>query len=179
MRNEAPLTGRDIVILVVFLGLLIGYITVSLMYGVDKARDLAQLLTLVTVAVVSYYLGYSVREKKQVTTQLTNKSINVNIAHARISYLRRLGYISIGFGIALILHHVVCYGVDITPLSELLLGHEWIGLYAIIIGMVIIGMTQKRSTTVTHNSRQTANTIYRGSPLKTKQTLTQCYVVPR
>ncbi|RLE54382.1 MAG: hypothetical protein DRJ40_11105 [Thermoprotei archaeon] len=173
------LTSRDIIAIIVFLGLLIAYIAVALLYGTEEARDLGQLLTLVTVAIVSYYLGYTYREKKQVTTQLTNKSINVNIAHARISYLRRLGYISIGFGIALILQHVVCYGVDITPLSELLLGHEWIGLYAIIIGMVIIGMTQKRSTTVTHNSRQTANTIYRGSPLKTKHPLTQCYVIPR
>jgi len=129
----------DVIAIIVFVGLLVGYI-VTLIYRPEYAPKMAELLSIVVVAIVSFYLGYSkgVVESTQTTTQ----SIAQQVAHITKPYLRRLGYIAIGFGIALILQHVVCHGVDLE-LPELLVGHEFIGLYCLIAGMVMVGLTKK------------------------------------
>jgi len=132
------LTSRDIVAIIVFVCLLVGYITCSALGLTDSAQALKELLTIVTVAIVSYYLGYSVKQRNAVK----NCSLPSNIAHLTTNYIKRLGYIAIGFGVALIIEHVVTSGVDLTPVTELLLGHEWIGLYCLIAGMVAVGLSK-------------------------------------
>jgi len=128
--------ARDIIAIILFLGVLLAYIF-ALIYQSPTSKDLAQLLTIVVVAIVSYYLGYSRRiiSNIKITSSPTSR-------HLTRSYIMRLGYIAIGFGIALILQHVVCYGINLEP-SELLLGHEWIGLYALVAGMLMIGWAKK------------------------------------
>jgi len=135
------LTSRDIVAIIVFISLLAGYITCSAMGLTDSAQALKELLTIVTVAIVSYYLGYTVKQRNAVK----NCSLPSNIAHLTSTYVRRLGYIAIGFGIALIIEHVVTCGVDLTPVTELLTGHEWIGLYCLIVGMIAVGISKSMS----------------------------------
>jgi len=132
------LTSRDIVAIVVFISLLTSYVTCSALGLTEPAHSLKELLTIVTVAIVSYYLGYSVKQRNAVK----NCSLPSNIAHLTSTYVRRLGYIAIGFGTALIIEHVVTSGVDLTPITELLTGHEWVGLYCLIAGMVAVGLSK-------------------------------------
>ena len=122
--------------------LMCGYLILSLTGHREEAKPIGELLTIVVIAMVSYWLGYAKRES---TVLKSNPKYAAQMLHISKSYIKRLGYIAVGFGIALILQHVVCSGIDLE-LTELLLGHEWIGLYCLIAGMIMIGMSKKLTT---------------------------------
>ncbi len=104
------------------------------------ANDVLELAKYVVIAIVAYYLGYARREVSATRRASADPSV-IEAIRERLADLRtelsRIGYIMIGFGTALILHHVVTQGVDLTILS-----HEWIGILALIAGMLFIGWSQ-------------------------------------
>lgn len=112
------------------IALMAGYIVLTVCNRADAAERLGELLSLVVVAVVSYAFGYSKRRARE------------QYGHAKPEYVSRLAYILMGLGIGLILQHAVLFGIDLTP-TELLLGHEWIGLYAVVVSMVMLGMVKR------------------------------------
>ena len=130
------LTSRDVVVLAIMAMLLCGYVYCSAAGLSDAAHRLGELLTIIVVAAASYYLGYS---KQQHCSASRNPGA---IQHFVPKQVSRLGYWFVGFGMALILQHIICHGIDLIP-SELLLGHEWIGLYCVIVGMIMIGYAKK------------------------------------
>jgi len=137
------LTSRDIVVLSIMAMLLVGYVYCATMGLSDAAHRLGELLTIIVVAAASYYLGYS---KQQHNSASKNPA---TIQHFVPKQVSRLGYWFVGFGMALILQHIICHGIDLIP-SELLLGHEWIGLYCIVAGMIMIGYAKKIGVLIAH-----------------------------
>jgi len=119
--------------------LLLGYIILVVSGHTEEARPLGELITIVVTAIVTYYLGWS---QRQMSSVKSSSKLAHEYGHITKQNIARLGYVAIGFGIALILEHIICYGIDLE-LTELLVGHEWIGLYAIAVGMVLIGYAKK------------------------------------
>ena len=95
----------------------------------NEARRIGELLTIIVIALTSYYFGYSKRHTSGSISHITKKTIN------------RLGYVLLGVGLTLLCSHAILFGIDLT-FSELLLGHEWIGLYVIIVSMICIGVSE-------------------------------------
>ena len=125
------ITARELIVIVVFITLSLSYCLLVLKGFRDESNRLGELLTVVTIAIVSYYLGYTQRQRRGCSRGLVSFEDVKKTA-------KRLGYIACGFGIGLILQHLVLYGIDLK-ITELLLGHEWIGLYCLIIGMILVG----------------------------------------
>lgn len=95
-----------------------------------------ELLKIVIVAIVSFEGGYY----SGLRVMLQAKYL-VAPQHIRRTYLKRLGYIALGFGMALLLEHVVVYGrIDWGDYT----GHEYIGLFMIIIGFISLLVSSKR-----------------------------------
>lgn len=123
--------------------LLVCYTVLTILYPSSEVTELmSRVLTVVAITVATYYLGYS---KCLHTLTRLNPTV---IKHWVPKYIKRLGYIVLGFGIALIVQHVVLYGVDLDP-TELILGHEFWGLYCVIVGMVLIGLSNKTEKVLT------------------------------
>ena len=117
-----------IISIVLFSGLLVGYIVLSIMnvYGADLCGEL---LKYVTIAIVSCYLGRA------------SGARDIGIGHITKAYCIRAGLIGLGFGTALILSHAVLFGID--PIWKDPLGHEAIGLYIVIASMVAMGWAKE------------------------------------
>ncbi|RLJ03203.1 MAG: hypothetical protein DRP11_01420 [Candidatus Aenigmatarchaeota archaeon] len=135
-QEEAPRLGYFVIIIGL---LMLGYIVLTLSHHEEAAERLGELITIVVMAVVSYWLGYS---QRRVTIIKSKPNFDKQYAHVTKEYVKRLGYMAIGFGIALIVQHAVLFGIDLS-FSELLLGHEWIGLYCLVTGMVMIGLAKR------------------------------------
>ena len=84
---------------------------------------------------MSYYLGTLSKKEEKCQCNIIPRT-KMDIEH--LKYLRNIGLIMLGFGIALIIQHVVLYGVDFSLIS-----HEWIGLYTVIASLVILGFVKK------------------------------------
>jgi len=125
--SKSSISSREIIVITLYIVLSVSYVILSVTGHEENAKTLGQLLTVLTVAVASYYLGYT-RQKK---TELVS-------FHLEKKYVKKLGYVLFGFGIGLLLQHIICHGIDLTPATELLVGHEWIGLYSIIASMLLI-----------------------------------------
>jgi len=126
---------RELIILALLL-IVFGMYLATLVFAPSYAKDLLEIFKYVVVAVVAYYLGYTTRE-------VTGPKRRTNSAGGLTNeQVRRLGYIAVGFGIALIIQHVVLYGVDLTLLS-----HEWVGLMVLIGGLLMIGLANNRGST--------------------------------
>jgi len=139
------LTSRDLIAIVTLALLLISYTVLAVFEPTgEPTKRLGELLSIVVIAIVTYYLGYSRRIHYEA------KSNPTTIGHWVPHYVKRLGYILLGFGIALIIQHVVCYGVDLEP-TELLLGHEFLGTYCVIVAMILIGLSKKTETLVKYH----------------------------
>ncbi|RLC73736.1 MAG: hypothetical protein DRI26_00160 [Chloroflexi bacterium] len=119
--------------------LLIAYIFLTVQGYESAARPLGELISITVIAIVSYYLGWS---RRQYLHALSDDNFARNCGHLCVRYIARLGYIVLGFGLGLLIEHAVTAGIDLS-LRELLLGHEWIGLYCIVIGMVLIGYAKR------------------------------------
>jgi len=129
------ITARELIVIVVFITLSLSYCLLVLKGFRDESNRLGELLTVVTIAIVSYYLGYTQRQRRGCSRGLVSFEDMKKTA-------KRLGYIACGFGIALIIQHLVLWGIDLE-ITELLLGHEWIGLYCLVIGMFLVGLGKK------------------------------------
>lgn len=109
--------------LAIFIGLLSAYVVLSL-YNNPHADFIGDLLKYVTTAIIAcHYFKYAV--------------LAIKSKHISKEYLFRSGLMGIGFGIALIVSHVVLFGID--PIWEDPLGHEWLGLYILIASMIAMG----------------------------------------
>jgi len=117
--------------------LLVGYIFLTVTGHGSEAKRIGELLSLVVVAIVSYYLGWG---KRQYSSTINSKKFG----HVTKKYLYNLAYFMWGVGIALFVQHIICSGFDFEP-SELLLGHEYIGLYCIIAGIICYYWQKKLS----------------------------------
>ena len=113
--------SRRLLEVIVFLSLLIAY-TVLAYFNNPNAELVGELLKMVTIAIVSYEFG-------RVSVPTTR--------HVEREYVRRLATLTLGFGIALIVHHFIVYG-GFDPIWEDPLGHEAIGLYLIIASMIVL-----------------------------------------
>lgn len=119
--------------------LLIGYIVLVITKHEEESRRVGELLTIVVISLCTYYLGYSRKFQERCSK---NKEFKAKYEHITKKTISRLAYIFLGIGIALIIQHVVLFGVDLE-FKELLLGHEWIGLYIIILAMYLLGISKK------------------------------------
>lgn len=122
--------SRDLVIITLMLLVALMYI-VTIIFQPSLAKDVLEIVKYVVIAVISFYLGYAFREKNSYVS-------NPSVFKEKAIELNRIGYIAVGFGVALILQHVICFGVDLNLIS-----HEWVGLYITIVGLILIGLTQK------------------------------------
>jgi len=122
--------SRETVILILLLIVALIHVA-TMVLAPQYIKDTLEILKYVVIAIVAYYLGYSQRELKHVKA-------NPDIFKEKKVEIRRLGYIFVGFGIGLIIEHVVCHGVDLTLIS-----HEWVGLFVLIAGLLMIGYTQE------------------------------------
>ena len=118
--------------------LLLGYICLVLTKHEAEAQRIGELLSIVVIALVTYYLGYSQRQRRE----LQNPRFREKYGHITKKNISRLGFFFLGVGVALLVSHAVLFGIDLE-LKELLLGHEWIGLFVIIISMYMIGISKK------------------------------------
>lgn len=123
---------------IMVIALLSGYIILSIIGRSEEAKRVGELLSLLVIALISYYLGYSKREAEYIVKRV----YGMNFAHYRKKYVDRFSLILLGIGIGLAIQHLVCHGVDLE-LSELLLGHEWIGLLCIIVAYICQGLVKK------------------------------------
>ena len=97
-----------------------------------------ELLKIVVVAIVSFEGGYYAGSRAMLRMRPLVKP-----EHITRQYLKRLGFIAIGFGMALLLEHIVVYGrVDWADFT----GHEYIGLYMIIAGFIALLVSSKHGT---------------------------------
>ena len=112
--------------------LIVCYVVLVLSNHEGEAKQIGELLSLVVIAVVSYYLGYG---KRHITTISNNKLSIKKFGHVTRKILYNLAYFMWGVGVALFVQHIIVHGFDFEP-SELLLGHEYIGLYCIIAGTI-------------------------------------------
>ena len=62
---------------------------------------------------------------------------SISIQHYSSEYLRRLATIMLGAGLSLILEHYIVYG-GFDPIWEDPAGHEWIGIYMLILSMLLL-----------------------------------------
>lgn len=129
-RTESPPIVFFIILVVIEMA---GYIVLVLAGHEDDAQRIGELLTITVVAIISYYLGWARRHVKTLQSSEEHMSKYGHVTKAR---LYRLAYILWGFGIGLLLEHIVTSGWDFE-LEELLLGHEYIALYSIIGGIVL------------------------------------------
>lgn len=113
--------SRRLLEVIVFLSLLIAY-TVLAYFNSPDAELVGELLKMVTIAIVSYEFG-------RVSISTTR--------HVEREYVRRFATLTLGFGIALIVHHFVAYG-GFDSIIEDPFGHEWIGVYLIILSMIVL-----------------------------------------
>jgi len=128
-RVEKP----RIVFFACLVGLLLsGYIILTVTGHEEQAQRVGELLTIVVVAIVSYYLGWG---KRQQSSFMSNKEYVQKYGHVTRKSLYNLAYFMWGVGIALFVQHIIIHGFDFE-LSEVLLGHEYIGLYCIIAGII-------------------------------------------
>jgi len=118
--------SRRLLEAIVFVSLLVSY-TVLAYYNNPSADLVGELLKMVTVAIVSYEFG-------RVATP--------TVRHIEREYVRRTAALTLGFGIALIVHHAIVFG-GFDPIWEDPLGHEWIGLYVIVASMICLSLKNK------------------------------------
>jgi len=114
------MVSRRVLEIIVFLSLLTAY-TALAFQGNPYAELLGDLLKLVTVAIVSYEFG----------------RVTPTLAHLEPEYVRRAATLCLGFGIALVVEHFVVHG-GFDPIWEDPLGHEYIGLYLIVVSMLLL-----------------------------------------
>jgi len=129
------ITARELIVIVVFITLSLSYCLLVMKGFREESNRVGELLTVTTIAIVSYYLGYTQRQRRGCKSGLVSFEDVKKTA-------KRLGYLACGFGIALIIQHLVLWGIDLE-ITELLLGHEWIGLYCLFIGMILVGLGKK------------------------------------
>jgi len=117
----------------------------------EYTKPLEIILVSLVTAITSYYLAQHYKASREAYREASNphRLLKImNIAHLNYNELARICYIILGIGIALLLQHAVCYMIDLE-LSELLFGHEWIGLYLIIISMIGLGILKKLQHSIT------------------------------
>ena len=112
--------------------LMAGYIVLTVTGHENEARRIGELLSLVVVAIVSYYLGWG---KRQYSSAISSKNYAQKFGHVTKQYLYNLAYFMWGVGVALFVQHIICSGFDFE-LTEILCGHEYIALYCIIAGII-------------------------------------------
>ena len=112
--------SRRLLEVIIFLSLLVAYAALAYCNN-PNAELLGDLLKLVTVAIVSYEFG----------------RVTPTLAHLEPEYVRRAAALCLGFGIALIVEHFVVHG-GFDPIWEDPLGHEYIGLYLIVVSMLLL-----------------------------------------
>jgi len=112
--------------------LMSGYIILTITNHQEEARRIGELLSIVVIAVVSYYLGYG---KRQLSNTISSKQYLAKYGHVTKESLYRLSYFMWGVAIALFVQHIICHGFDFE-LSEILLGHEYIAIYCLIAGII-------------------------------------------
>ena len=119
---------KEIVLFFIYVVLLIAFCVSLYVCGVEceVTKSILELIKYVTVAVISFYFG-----RYSLTLKVT---LRKNIANI----LARIGYIAIGAGLALVLHHVILYGCDWTILS-----HEWGGILLLTIGCLMVAYAKK------------------------------------
>ena len=126
--------SREIVIITLMLLVATIYIA-TIIFLPSLAKDVLEIVKYVVIAVISFYLGYAFRERN---SYVSNPMRCNNEFKKKMVEIARIGYIAVGFGVALIIQHVVQYGVDLSLIS-----HEWIGLYILVVGMLMIGLAKK------------------------------------
>ena len=128
------ISHREIVIIILLCVTCLAY-TLTVVYVPKLSKDALEILKYIAIAIVSYYLGTLSKKEEKCQCNIIPRTV-IDIEH--LKYLRNIGLIMLGFGIALVVQHVVLYGVDFSFIS-----HEWVGLYVIIASLVILGFVKK------------------------------------
>ena len=128
------ISHREIVIIILLCVTCLTY-TLTVVYVPKLSKDALEILKYIAIAIVSYYLGTLSKKEEKCQCNIIPRA-KIDIEH--LKYLRNIGLIMLGFGIALVVQHVVLYGVDFSFIS-----HEWVGLYVIIASLVILGFVKK------------------------------------
>jgi len=126
--------SRETVIVILLCIVALMYVA-TIIYQPSLAKDMLEIFKYVVIAVISFYLGYAIKEK---SNYMSNPSKFENVFKKRAVEFNRIGYVAVGFGVALILQHIICFGVDFSLIS-----HEWVGIYLTIAGLFLIGLTEK------------------------------------
>ena len=101
----------------------------------DEAKFLAELISILVIALASYYLGYSKTKKSQALSQKgLAQVIKRNINTASIFFII--------LGLVLITIHTLAYGFSLT-VNKIFLNHVYIGIYCLGCGLVIYGISKK------------------------------------
>jgi len=111
--------SRRLLEVIVFLSLLIAY-TILAYFNNPNTDLVGDLLKMATIAIISYEFG-RVSETRALIGEM--------------AYFRRVLELTLGFGLALIVQHFIIYG-GFDPIWEDPLGHEWIGLYLVILALL-------------------------------------------
>jgi len=129
------LSSRDIVILVVFISLVISYL-VSSFYNLEESqKTIGQLLTIVTLAITSFYLGYTIRSKEKIKHCLGTEA---NIQEQFYELDTGVTLLSV---IGIIMLVIGC--LSITFSRNLLLKHEIYGIYSLLVALLIRKIRKK------------------------------------
>ena len=129
------MSSRDIVILVVFISLVISYL-VSSFYNLEESqKTIGQLLTIVTLAITSFYLGYTIRSKEKIKHCLGTEA---NIQEQFYELDTGVTLLSV---IGIIMLVIGC--LSITFSRNLLLKHEIYGIYSLLVALLIRKIRKK------------------------------------
>jgi len=101
----------------------------------EEAKFLAELISILVIALASYYLGYSKTKKSQVVEKAGVASqIKKNLHNTAIFF--------VVLGIVLVIVHAVFHGVTFT-INSVFTNHLYIGLYSTGCGFAIYAIAKK------------------------------------